>query len=153
MAESAATNGADSLTSNESAVVDETHRTDDDRRIPLESLISAEQQEALGAAEMTPERREILRKALWSAYISGFTAASNARGAPTAMQTNIVGAFNGWDGQTIVKLLNGEIWHQTTYYYEYHFSVNPGVRFYQSNGGWKMQVDGTQGSAGVERLK
>ncbi|HEV2702589.1 MAG TPA: hypothetical protein VGV09_13215 [Steroidobacteraceae bacterium] len=121
--------------------------------VPLDSLLSADQKEALRVAEMTDENREVLRRALWNAYVSGFTAASNARSTPTAPETNILGTFNGWDGQTIVKLLNGEIWRQTSYYYEYHFSVNPGVHFHQSGEGWKMQVDGTQGLVDVERLK
>lgn len=47
--------------------------------------------------------------------------------APTqdVIESQIDGEFEGWQGETIVKLLNGQIWQQSEYYYTYHYSFMP----------------------------
>ena len=69
------------------------------------------------------------------------------------VESQIDGDFNGWEGETIVKLMNGQIWQQTEYHYEYHYAYMPNVLVYPSGGGYKMKVDGTDEAVGVQRLK
>jgi hypothetical protein len=72
---------------------------------------------------------------------------------PNAIESQIDGDFNGWEGETIVKLTNGQIWQQTEYYYHYHFAFMPHVLVYRAGGVYKMRVDGVDKAVRVERLK
>jgi hypothetical protein len=76
---------------------------------------------------------------------------------PTVMQSviesQVDGDFEGWEGETVVKLMNGQIWLQTEYHYEYHYAFMPDVLVYQTSSGWKMRVEGTRQAVGVTQLK
>jgi hypothetical protein len=69
------------------------------------------------------------------------------------IEDRIEGAFNGWDGETIFKLTNGQIWQQSSYAYRYHYAYRPEVVIYPATGGFKMHVDGVDDSVSVKRLK
>ena len=73
--------------------------------------------------------------------------------AQSVIETQIDGEFEGWDGETVVKLMNGQIWIQTEYHYEYLYAYMPGVLIYQSGGNWKMRVEGTSKAVGVRQLR
>jgi hypothetical protein len=74
--------------------------------------------------------------------------------APAVIETQMDGEFEGWDGETIFKLANGQIWQQTEYAYTYRYAFRPKVLIYRSQtGGWKMKVDGIDRAIGVEKLK
>jgi len=70
-----------------------------------------------------------------------------------AIEARIDGEFEGWDGDTIVKLTNGQIWQQTDAQYTYHYTYNPEVLLFNSGGGWKMRVNGVDRNVRVDRLK
>ena len=72
---------------------------------------------------------------------------------PQAIESQIDGEFNGWDGETIVKLTNGQIWQQTEYYYYYLYAYMPHVIVDRASGGYKMKVEGIEKAIRVERLK
>jgi hypothetical protein len=71
----------------------------------------------------------------------------------TVIESQIDGDFEGWEGETIVRLSNGQIWKQTEYHYEYHYAFMPKVMVYKSGAGHKMKVEGTETAVGVTRLK
>jgi hypothetical protein len=72
----------------------------------------------------------------------------------SVIESQIDGEFEGWDGETVVKLTNGQIWIQMEYYYEYNYAYRPEVLVYKSpSGGWKMRVEGIKKAISVERLK
>jgi hypothetical protein len=73
--------------------------------------------------------------------------------AASVIETQIDGDFNGWDGETVVKLMNGQVWQQSEYYYHYHYAYNPKVFIFQSGSVWKMQVNGVPKPVGVQRLR
>jgi hypothetical protein len=73
--------------------------------------------------------------------------------AQSVIETQVDGDFEGWEGETVVKLMNGQIWIQTEYYYEYYYAFMPGVLIYHTSGGWKMRVDGIRKSVGVAQLR
>lgn len=134
--------------------------------VTLESLLTPEQQTALNVAGMSAQRREVLRGALIAEFVAGFQrgkaegvksppALRRSTPAPTGdvIETEIDGEFEGWEGETIVKLMNGQIWQQSEYHYEYHYAYSPKVLIYPSGGGWKMKVEETDEAVGVRRLK
>jgi len=79
---------------------------------------------------------------------------TQSRQAPPAqvIESQIDGDFEGWEGETIVKLMNGQIWQQSEYYY-YHYAFMPKVLIYWSVGEYKMKVEGIEKSIGVKQLK
>jgi len=58
------------------------------------------------------------------------------------MIATIDGAFEGWRGQTIVKLTNGQVWQQAEYKYEYRYAYRPDVTMSGSSGLATMHVAG-----------
>jgi hypothetical protein len=126
--------------------------------IQLEQLLSKEEQSTLGVAAMPPIKKAAMRDALVRLYQQGYRAGQSATkpaAAPAAsvVETQVDGEFNGWEGETIIKLMNGQIWQQTEYHYEYHYAFMPKVLVFPSGGGFKMQVDGTSQAVGVQRLR
>ena len=59
---------------------------------------------------------------------------------------------NGWDGNTIVQLSNGQIWQQREYYYHYRYAYRPSVTI-TNDGGYRMLVEGVPRAVRVERIK
>jgi len=53
----------------------------------------------------------------------------------SAVESHIDGDFNGWEGETIYKLDNGEIWQQSTYHYHYGYAYRPEVVIFKSTSG------------------
>lgn len=78
---------------------------------------------------------------------------TGAGASPSVIETKIDGDFNGWEGETIVKLMNGQIWQQSEYHYHYHYAFMPEVLIFKSGSGYKMKVDGVEKAVGVKRLK
>ena len=58
------------------------------------------------------------------------------------VETQIDGDFEGWTGESIWLMANGQIWQQARYAYHYHYAYRPRVLIYPSSYGWKMKVDG-----------
>lgn len=78
---------------------------------------------------------------------------TSAGSTPDVIESHIDGQFEGWDGETIFKLENGQIWQQSSYAYTYHYAYRPEVIIYKTRGGWKMKVDGVDDTIYVKRLK
>lgn len=68
------------------------------------------------------------------------------------IKSRVDGEFNGWEGDTVVKLENGQVWQQSEYWYHYHYAYMPDVTI-TNNGGYKMSVAGVPQAVRVERLK
>lgn len=129
--------------------------------ITLEKVLSASQLEAIGVSQMSETQKETLRMALISTYSNGYEAGREkaVEQAITSLQQKAVpentiesqvdGDFEGFEGETIIKLMNGQIWQQTDYWYHYHYSFMPKVIIFKSGGGYKMKVDGIDKAVGV----
>jgi hypothetical protein len=72
---------------------------------------------------------------------------------PEVIDSQIYGEFTGWDGETIFRLMNGQIWQQTSYSYTYHYAFMPKVLIFRADGGYIMQVDGIQERISVRLLR
>ena len=71
----------------------------------------------------------------------------------SAIETNIDGEFEGWEGETIFKMRNGSIWQQASYAYTYHYAYAPEVLIYSKNGTTYMRVEGVDSEIQVKRIK
>lgn len=135
--------------------------------VTLDRLVSMERQKALGPDKLSPEQRAGVVRLLIEAYQQGLQESQKPSAAasravqtppvaprtPSVIETQIDGDFEGWEGETIVKLMNGQIWQQTEYYYTYHYAFMPKVLLYQSGGSYKMKVEGVEKAVGVEQLR
>ena len=69
------------------------------------------------------------------------------------IESRIDGEFKGWEGESIYKLQNGQIWQQSVYKYRYVYKYSPKVMIFQKNGSFYMQVDGESDAVRVQRIK
>lgn len=69
------------------------------------------------------------------------------------IESQIDGNYEGWAGETIVKLMNGQVWQQSEYYYTYRYAFMPKVIIFRAGAGYKMKVDGVDKAVGVIRLR
>jgi hypothetical protein len=67
------------------------------------------------------------------------------------IESQIVGAFNGWQGDSEYQLTNGQVWKQLRYHYEYQYKHRPTVMIYNAPSGTVMDVDGCR--ATVRRVR
>uniref|UniRef100_UPI0040475864 hypothetical protein n=1 Tax=Limnohabitans sp. TaxID=1907725 RepID=UPI0040475864 len=132
--------------------------------LPLEKLMSTVQQRQAGVQKLTPKEKERLRIHLINTYLFGVKQGGKGQAdasssekkpdsTPPTIESQIDGEFEGWEGETIVKLTNGQIWQQTEYHYHYHYAYMPKVLIYRSGSGYKMKVDGIERSVGVVHIK
>ena len=70
---------------------------------------------------------------------------------PAIIESHINGTFQGWDGDTIFELRNGQVWQQASYSYAYHYAYSPEVFIYSTSGGYKMIVNGVSETIYVRR--
>lgn len=81
------------------------------------------------------------------------TTGSTKKSSLDVIKTSIKGEFEGWEGETIFLLDNGQIWQQSNYAYMYHYAYRPEVMIIKVRGSWKMKVDGVDEMVDVIRLK
>jgi hypothetical protein len=73
---------------------------------------------------------------------------------PTAaiIESTIYDEFDGWTGETVFKLDNGQYWKQVSYAYTYHYAYRPGVQIVRENGVYRLHVDGVNDAITVELI-
>lgn len=135
--------------------------------IELSSIISEEQMRAIGISNLTEAQKEALRVVLIEKFLNGYEAGQKQKEEkpsadsskppapenPQIIKSKIDGEFEGWEGETIFKLLNGQIWQQNEYNYHYHYAYMPSVVIYRDSSGYKMKVEGVKKTIRVTRLK
>lgn len=68
-------------------------------------------------------------------------------------QVTIEGVFQGWSGETIVKLSNGELWQQADKYVEQSMLPSPSAFVLEKGGAFRLKIDGVDKSVKVVRIK
>jgi hypothetical protein len=103
------------------------------------------------SAVICPGRRILIvaGKQLDVVPLSGSSAGVSA----SVIESKIDGEFNGWDGETIFVLQNGQIWQQAEYDYEYEYAYSPDVVIFRSGNSFEMQVEGMDESIRVTRVR
>lgn len=133
--------------------------------IPLTKIIPSKKQSEMGLNKLSSSEKEKLRLFLIDIFMKGFKEGEKEASkrifkknkstytTPEVIESQIDGDFEGWEGETVVKLMNGQIWMQTEYYYEYMYAYMPDVLIYKSSGGYKMKVEGIDQAVEVRLLK
>ena len=67
------------------------------------------------------------------------------------IESNIDGTFNGQNGKSVYKLINGQVWKQKNYKYVYKYAYRPEVIITNIGGIYIINVEGT--TADVWRIK
>lgn len=75
------------------------------------------------------------------------------RSSDEVIESRIDGEFSGWEGETIFKLTNGQVWQQVDGRYTYTYRYSPEVLIFRSGSGYEMQVEGVDGRVRISRLK
>ena len=125
------------------------------------SLMPSEQFTAAGLKKLTPSELQALSSwvrnhSLMVAELAR-TAALNPEPAPSAnpgvIETRMVGDFTGWDGGTVFRLANGQLWRQASFGTLYQVVRSPKVTLIATGGGWRLQVEGVPQSIYVRRIQ
>jgi hypothetical protein len=124
----------------------------------VESLMSAAEFRTTGLQKLSPEELAALNRWLgkYTAAVTSALEQSPSPNAPStveAIESHIDGDFEGWEGETIFKLDNGQIWQQAGYAYTYHFAYHPKVIIYRTGGTYRMKVEDVSDTIPVKRLK
>jgi len=134
--------------------------------LSMEQVMTKSELAETGISSLSPAQRTAL-----DAWLNSYTAhvvrieATKEQSAPVpksdtsrgrctpAIESAISGEFNGWDGETIFKLNNGQIWQQAEYDYMYSYSYSPDVTIYSTQSGCRMKVEDEDETILVKRLK
>lgn len=125
----------------------------------VKNLMTASEFEAAGLTKLTPA--ELAKLDAWLnkhtekvfQLVTAVKAAPASRQSEEAIESNIDGEFHGWDGETIFKLTNGQIWQQAEYSYTYEYAYRPDVTIYKTASCWKMKVEDVSDTICVKRIK
>ncbi|HRN48707.1 MAG TPA: hypothetical protein PKW69_11795 [Niabella sp.] len=71
----------------------------------------------------------------------------------SVIETQIDGDFEGWEGETIFKMMDGSIWQQSSYDYTYHYAYSPNVIIYSKGGQTFMKVEDVDDEIAVKRIR
>ncbi|MFZ6695202.1 hypothetical protein ACO0J1_05425 [Stenotrophomonas acidaminiphila] len=86
-------------------------------------------------------------------FLGGSSSASSPSSSGTIIESKIDGEFTGWEGETVFKLMNGQVWQQIDGRYKYKYKYSPKVLLINRGGHYEMQVDGVDTTIKVVRLK
>jgi hypothetical protein len=124
------------------------------QQLTIDQVMSPDELKSTGIFTLTQAQRKELDR--WLARYTHVLLAETKKsgGCDPAIETQIDGDFEGWEGETIYKLRNGQIWQQATYHYHYHYAYAPEVTIYSTTGGCAMTVsDDDDEPIPVRRLK
>ena len=121
--------------------------------IDVRRLMTAGEFKAAGLDKLSPQELEILNQWLGKFARQIYQTAQGGGSCASVIESQIDGTFEGWSGETVFKLTNGQIWQQSSYAYTYHYAYRPAVTIFPSGGGCKMKVEGVSDSISVKRLK
>jgi len=134
------------------------------QQMKIEQVMTPKELQDTGIATLTAPQRQALNDWLNRYSLKLLLAASQQeRTTPEsrpvrsscapAIETTISGEIEGWDGETIFKLDNGQIWQQAEYDYTYFYAYRPDVTIYQTSAGCRMKVEDETETVLVKRIK
>lgn len=129
--------------------------------LKVENLMTTQELRTSGVSALTPSQRKVL-DAWLNRYTERVIALVDATKTPRtkgassacspAIESAIAGDFNGWDGETLFKLDNGQLWEQAEYDYMYSYSYRPDVTIYETDAGCRMKVEDEDETILVRRI-
>lgn len=124
-------------------------------RLKIEDLMTPKELKETGVSGLSEPQRIAL-----DAWLNRYTEKiinalkENAKNECTpVVESTIAGDFSGWDGETIFKLDNGQIWEQAEYDYSYSYAYRPDVTIYPTSAGCRMRVEGEDETILVRRIQ
>lgn len=78
---------------------------------------------------------------------------SHTEEGPAVIESKINGQWEGWQGDTVLRLINGQVWEQVGAALSLRLRLNPDVLIYRSSGGWVARIEGEERAVLVRRLK
>jgi hypothetical protein len=131
-----------------------------DSLFDLRKFMTAEAFQNAGLQKLSPQELASLNNwiggfsiRLYTKAAKATTAAPKPPSSPDVIESEIDGEFEGWSGETIFKLTNGQIWQQTEYDYEYEYAYTPEVTIYKTSGCYKLKVEDMSDTICVKRIK
>lgn len=103
---------------------------------------------AMASAPALPRSKNRLSRLGWTVDVR----IRSGDGASMVVKSQIDGTFEGWTGETVVKLMNGEAWQQAAYAYLYCYAYMPTVIISSQREQTVMYVAGIPGSVPVTEL-
>lgn len=100
-----------------------------------------------------PEVKILFNGSVYKLIIEDFDEPVLCEKIKNVIETQIDGEFEGWEGETIFKMMNGQIWQQSSYSYLYHYAYCPNVLIYKTSTGFFMKVEGVDEKISVVQLK
>jgi len=73
--------------------------------------------------------------------------------AQPAVESRIAGTFEGWSGETVFLLDNGQLWEQSSYAYLYHYAYRPKVWITNTPSGYILKVEGVSSEIYVKYVQ
>jgi hypothetical protein len=130
----------------------------------MDQVMTQGELQETGVSTLAPAQRRALDEWLTRYTTKVFNAAkvstgtnsnlAKARsGCSPAVESTISGEIEGWDGATVFKLDNGQIWEQAEYAYTYFYAYRPDVTIYQTDSGCRMKVEDESDTVIVRRIK
>jgi hypothetical protein len=128
----------------------------DDRPARITCLMAPEDIEATGIRTLTAAQIDALsawvetyRVAAQRLALVEYIEGDSLQG--VAVESRIDGEFDGWEGETVFRLENGQIWQQVSPSARYHYARHPRVSI--SPAPHKMRVEGIPYEIAVRRLR
>lgn len=119
----------------------------------IRSLITPNEFNSAGLNKLSPEELKTLNRLLHRFYVRVYEHFHPKTDCSRVIESQIDGTFEGWDGDTVFKLTNGQIWQQSSYDYTYEYDYMPDVLIFSSGGQCKLKVEGVNDIIAVRRLK
>jgi hypothetical protein len=67
-------------------------------------------------------------------------------------ESRLIGESEGFDGDTIFELINGQKWKQVEYYYSYKYKYRPKVRIYKAGSKYYLELENIDRMVRVQRI-
>ena len=129
----------------------------------IRNLMTPEEFEASGLEKLSPQEIEALNR--WIVRYTAHEApevrrqdkvvkAEAEKADVEGIKTRIAGAFSGWDGDTVFRLENGQVWKQRLEGRWHYRAEAPEVELHKNMMGfWVLRVVEADKSIGVKRLQ
>lgn len=132
--------------------------------LKVEQVMTPQEMGETGIANLSPAQRQAFDAWLNRYTLRILTVKSESDLTPSskflghsscspAIESTISGEIEGWDGEAIFKLDNGQIWQQAVYDYTYFYAYRPDVTIYQTSAGCRMKVEDETETVLVKRIK
>lgn len=118
--------------------------------VPVTASTYSEVDSSPGAAQPEAVARDKSRRV---AGFGGEQVEKKATAVPEVIQAQIAGDFRGWDGKTLFRLTNGQIWQQRVGGRYRYRAEDPEVNIQRARFGYYLELTATGRKVGVKRVK